>query len=74
MAKGHMLMRIELNGRVQEITARTVSELVAEIVTPGHQGAGIAVAVEGTVIPRSQWLRRLHPNDRVDILTAIQGG
>lgn len=67
-------MRIELNGRMQEVTARTVSELVAEIVAPGHQDADIAVAIEGTVIPRSQWLRRLHPSDRVDILTAIQGG
>lgn len=67
-------MRIELNGKVQEVTARTVSELVEEIVTPRHHDAGIAIAIEGTVIPRSQWLRPLHPGERVDILTAIQGG
>ncbi|ARU46394.1 sulfur carrier protein ThiS [Corynebacterium silvaticum] len=67
-------MHIELNGKVQEVTARTVSELVKEIVARSHHDAGIAIAVQGAVIPRSQWLRPLHPGERVDILTAIQGG
>ena len=36
---------------------------------------GIAVAVDGEVVPRSQWSTfRLGPDARVEVLTAMQGG
>ncbi len=36
---------------------------------------GVAVAVNGTVVPRSQWAATaLAPGDRVEIVTAAAGG
>lgn len=37
--------------------------------------AGVAVAVNGEVVPRSDWAaRRLAPGDRVEVVRAVQGG
>ena len=36
---------------------------------------GLAVAVDAQVVPRGEWERRaLREGDRVEVLTAIQGG
>lgn len=35
---------------------------------------GVAVAIDGAVVPRSQWSREIQNGDTVDILTAVQGG
>ena len=36
---------------------------------------GIAVAVGGEVVPHSTWVAHvLRPGDRVEVLTAVQGG
>jgi sulfur carrier protein len=36
---------------------------------------GIAVAINGTVVPRAGWAtRRLEPNDRLILIQATQGG
>lgn len=35
---------------------------------------GVAVAIDGAVVPRSQWSREIQDGDTVDILTAVQGG
>ena len=41
----------------------------------GLSGQGMALAVNREVVPRQQWLhRRLHEQDRVDIVRAIGGG
>jgi sulfur carrier protein len=50
----------------------TVAAVVAELGTPP---AGRAVAVNGEIVPRSQWAEVvLAPEDRVEVLTAAQGG
>jgi sulfur carrier protein len=50
----------------------TIADLVAAMSTAG---SGIAVAVNDEVVPRGRWpSRRLHDRDRVEILTAVQGG
>lgn len=49
---------------------------VAEVVET-HVGTrdGVAVAVDGTVVPRSRWEDvSLSDGARVDVLTAVQGG
>lgn len=54
--------------------ALTVAELVVEL---GHdpRGFGIAVALNGEVLPRSDWpSTALHDHDRVEVLIASQGG
>jgi sulfur carrier protein len=50
----------------------TVAELVDE--RAGRRG-GVAVAVNEDVVPRAAWTdTALKPDDRVEILTAVQGG
>ena len=64
-------MNITLNGEATTTAAATVEELVAEVGAPAD---GTAVAIDGEVVPRSQWGRELHDGAVADILTAVQGG
>lgn len=64
-------MNITLNGAATTTDAATVEALVAEVGAPAD---GTAVAVDGEVVPRSQWGRKLHDGAVADILTAVQGG
>jgi thiazole synthase len=67
-------MRIELNGDPRELDDRaTVADAVRE--AGGESEArGFAVAVDGEVVPRSEWGRRLVEGEKVEVLAAIQGG
>jgi sulfur carrier protein len=50
----------------------TVAQLLVELAAPAR---GVAVAVNGEVVRRAQWPeQRLRDGDRVDVLTATQGG
>ena len=64
-------MNITLNGEAVTTAATTVEELVNEVGAPAD---GTAVAIDGEVVPRSQWGRKLHDGAVADILTAVQGG
>lgn len=64
---------ITLNGRPQQIVeGQTVAGLVAELI---GGSAGIAVAVNAELVPRSQWGNSsLRDGDDVEVLTAAPGG
>jgi len=67
-------MTIRVNGRERTIEARTLVELLGAL---GHERdpAGIAVAVNGEVVPRMAWSRtELRSGDEVEIVGAVQGG
>lgn len=64
-------MNITLNGEATTTEAATVEELVAEVGAPSD---GTAVAIDGEVVPRSQWARKLADGCAADVLTAVQGG
>lgn len=64
-------MHIHINGEEVEINGSTVADAVANL---SRAERGIAVAVNGEVVPRAQWSRPLAPGDRVEVLTASQGG
>ncbi len=49
----------------------TVEALLASLGIPDR---GIAVAVDWTVLPRSQWHSALTEGARVEVVTAVQGG
>lgn len=67
-------MDITVNGHLRTVESDvTVAQLVATE-TGQDQPQGVAVAVDGAVVPASQWERVLHPGAVVDILTAVQGG
>jgi sulfur carrier protein len=68
-------MIIHVNGKPREVAAPVrlldVLDLPAGATTP----RGIAVAVDGQVIPRSQHANtELREGARVEIVTAVQGG
>jgi sulfur carrier protein len=67
-------MRIELNGRLIEVPSRaTVADAVTAAGADGRRG--IAVAVEGAVVPRSEWDRTpLEEDQQIEVLHAVQGG
>ncbi len=66
---------IVVNGRERPLAEDTVvADVVAEV-AGDYQRRGLAVAVNGEVVPRSAWHeRRLVDGDRVEVLTATQGG
>ncbi|MFJ8040974.1 sulfur carrier protein ThiS [Kitasatospora sp. NPDC096147] len=64
---------LTVNGTPREVPAATTLDLVVSELSasPG----GVAAAVNEAVVPRSSWSATvLHPGDRVEILTAVQGG
>jgi len=66
---------IVVNGQPSDVDAgQTVTDVLERLgVEPGARG--VAVAVDGEVVPRSQWPRfALAPEARVEVLTAMQGG
>ena len=64
---------VRLNGTDRELGERaTVAAAVAMLTTTD---AGCAVAVNDEVIPRQAWQdQALADGDRVEVLTAVQGG
>lgn len=65
---------VTVNGRTCELGDSAVDAAVRALgVDPGQ--TGIAVALNGTVVPRGRWsLTRLRDGDHVEVLTAAQGG
>ncbi len=68
-------MRLVVNGRERDLKDHpTVASVVAEL-APDARGRGLAVAVNGDVVPRAEWSStELHEEDRVEVLSAIGGG
>ncbi|MEZ5142503.1 MAG: sulfur carrier protein ThiS [Acidimicrobiales bacterium] len=66
-------MQVTVNGEATEVDdGATIADLV-----DGHLPSprGVAVAVNAEVVPRSTWPDvALHDGDRVELLTAAQGG
>lgn len=65
---------IRVNGKSEPLAAATLEALLAEKEVDSGQ-RGIAVAVNGAVVPRAQWpATALKPGDSVEIVRARQGG
>ncbi len=66
------MIEIALNGTWVRSTAHNVAEFVRERELPV---TGVAVALNGSVVPRSEWPSTfLRTSDRVEIVTAAAGG
>ena len=66
---------IRLNGSDSEL--HTGETLVAALALLGlsEEARGVAVAVDGEVVPRAAWPTfRLPADARIEVLTAMQGG
>ena len=64
-----------VNGETRHVAdGTTVVALVAALGLPAG-GRGVAVAVDGEVVPRAEWgTHELGADARVEVLTAMQGG
>ncbi len=67
-------MKVVVNGEVRDLDAGvSLAEVVSETGARGPRG--VAVAVNGEVVPKSAWPTVfLSEDDRVEVLAAIGGG
>ncbi|MFE7807571.1 sulfur carrier protein ThiS [Streptomyces sp. NPDC057430] len=64
---------VSVNGEARVLAAPTTLDTLVATLTAAP--SGVAAAVNETVVPRSQWSATvLGEGDRVEILTAVQGG
>jgi sulfur carrier protein len=68
-------MNVLLNGESCELReGATVNDAVEASGAP-PEGRGVAVAVDGEVVPRGQWTAtELSDGQRIEVLQAVQGG
>ena len=65
-------MRLIVNGEPQTITVTTLSELLVML---EYEGDWLATAVNGELVHREDRAdHALNDNDRIEILTPMQGG
>jgi sulfur carrier protein len=66
-------MHLTVNGEHRAVDdGVNVADLVTEL---GGRARGVAVAVNGDVVPRAAWVSTaLRDGDAVEVLTAVQGG
>ncbi|MFF3905244.1 sulfur carrier protein ThiS [Streptomyces sp. NPDC001848] len=66
-------MNISVNGQTREVAPGTALDAVVRSLTAAP--SGVAAALNETVVPRTQWASTsLSEGDRVEVLTAVQGG
>ena len=68
-------MKVILNGVATDVSEGETLVDFVERLAGGRGGRGVAVAVNGEVVSRSEWARtRLGELDRVEVLDAVGGG
>ncbi|MCX5523536.1 sulfur carrier protein ThiS [Streptomyces bobili] len=66
-------MNISVNGERREVAPGTALDSVVRSLAPAP--SGVAAALNETVVPRARWsATALCDGDRVEVLTAVQGG
>ncbi|MEU4352616.1 sulfur carrier protein ThiS [Streptomyces sp. NPDC023838] len=64
---------VHVNGEARDLAPGTTLDVLVATLAPAP--AGVAAAVNETVVPRGQWAATtLGAGDRVEVLTAVQGG
>ncbi len=66
-------MNISVNGEPRDVAPGTALDTVVGTLTTAP--SGVAAALNETVVPRARWsATALADGDRVEVLTAVQGG
>ncbi|CAM5645483.1 Sulfur carrier protein ThiS OS=Streptomyces tendae OX=1932 GN=thiS PE=4 SV=1 [Streptomyces tendae] len=66
-------MNISVNGEPREVAPGTALDALVGTLT--RAPSGVAAALNETVVPRAGWsATALSEGDRVEVLTAVQGG
>lgn len=68
------MMQVSLNGSEHSLPdGASVRDAIDSL--EGGDPTGVAVAVDGTVVPRSQWDQfLLSSNQKIEVVRAVQGG
>ena len=67
-------LNIRINGQPERLIVATLAALLEEKAVDIHQ-RGIAVAVNGAIVPRAAWPdTKLRAGDSIEIVRARQGG
>ena len=70
-----MTVSVTVNGESRRLPAGATVASVVELFAGVPGGRGVAVAVGGEVVPRTEWSRiELSDGARVEVVTAVQGG
>ena len=65
-------MKIKINNKEVETSAKTVADLASEQNLPEK---GVAIAISNNMVPRTEWdNRQLNEGDDIVILKAFRGG
>ena len=66
-------MTVVINGEARTLPQGTTIAEIASMLAAAP--TGVAVAVNGEVVPRGDWGNTtINDDDRVEVLTAVQGG
>jgi sulfur carrier protein len=70
-----VIVRVTVNGQDRELPAGATVATAVELLTNSALGRGVAVAVSGEVVPRTDWERTtLSTGAQIEVVSAIQGG
>ncbi|HEY9368264.1 sulfur carrier protein ThiS [Streptomyces sp.] len=68
-----MTVKVSVNGEPRELSGPTALDALVATLTAAP--SGVAAAVNEAVVPRSEWSATvLGEGDRIEVLTAVQGG
>jgi sulfur carrier protein len=68
-------MSVWLNGEERDLAPGTTLAAAVEATGAEPQKRGIAVAVDGEVVPRAEWDQiELADGQRIEVVQAVQGG
>ena len=68
-------MNVTINGEPRDVEAGATVERVIEMLDVAPGARGVAVALDGEVVTRSQWAHtQLREGSLVEVVAAIQGG
>jgi sulfur carrier protein len=70
-----MSVSVTINGERREFPAGATVASVISSLHNAPEGRGVAVAVEGEVVPRARWSdAELHEGATIEVVVAVQGG
>jgi sulfur carrier protein len=66
---------VTLNGEPRELPAEATVEIAVQLAGAPEGGRGVAVALDGEVVPRGAWATtELREGQQLEVLHAVQGG
>lgn len=70
-----MRLRVAINGEPHELAAGTSLATAVQALPGVRDARGVAVALDGEVVPRHEWeSRQLSDGARIELVVAVQGG